>query len=300
MKVQSFLRTLRANFLPASIIPFFTGAALAYREGAHIDPFRLLLGLAGVVSAHLAGNLFNDFFDHRSGADTINNGRSPFFGGSGVIQEGLVKEHTILLLAAAFLFGSFICGIGIFFITKDLVFLVFMAVAGVLIFGYSAPPFRLAYRRAGETDIFLLFGVLLVMGSYYLFRGKFSMDSFLMSLPVSFLIGAVIICNEIPDLKTDIKAGKYNLVAFFGQKNGYKLYGLFAGVSYIAILLNIMRGNVAFFTAGLIVFYIAGFKAAVLLKRALGSREEFTRASALSVFLHFAVGTGMIAGVLVK
>jgi len=83
-----------------------------------------------------------------------------------------------------------------------------MVLSGVLAAQYTAPPLRLAYNRLGEIDIFLLFRIFLVMGSFYLFAEKFTFNSFLVSLPIAFLFAGVIICNEIPDSEYDLRAKK--------------------------------------------------------------------------------------------
>jgi 1,4-dihydroxy-2-naphthoate octaprenyltransferase len=300
MKLDLFFKVTRINFLPASIVPFLTGMVLAFREGAPLSSVKLIAGLLGIASAHLAGNLFNDYFDHKSGADTVTGRRSPFFGGSGVVQQGLVSAGKVFFLGFGFLLVSLMCGLLIFIITQDPVFLFMMGLAGVLTVGYTAPPLRLAYRRLGELDIFFLFGVFMVMASFYLFAGRFSAYSFFAALPVSFLIGAVIVCNEVPDAQTDIKARKYNLVSIFSEKNRYILYSVVVTLSYFAILVNVGRGLVSPLAAGLAVFYLMGFKAARLLKNGLGNFGDLVKASAFTIVLHAVIGVGMVVAILLR
>jgi 1,4-dihydroxy-2-naphthoate octaprenyltransferase len=265
-----------------------------------LSPFKFVVGLSGVISGHLAGNLFNDYFDHKNGADARVIRKSPFSGGSGMLKEGQVSAGRVLSLASGFLSCSLICGLTIFFLTKDPVFLIMMILAGILTVGYTAPPLRLAYRRLGELDIFFLFGIFMVMASFYLFAGKFTIPSFFAALPVSFMIVAVIVCNEVPDAETDIKAAKYNLASLFGKKNSYILYSTALALSYMAILLNIERGIISPIAAGLAVFYLPGVKAAFLLKDRSGIFGDLERASALSITLHALVGSGMVAGILLR
>ncbi len=295
-----FVRAARMNFLPASCIPFLTGAALAFRDGAALSPAKFILGLLGVASAHLAGNLLNDLFDHISGADAGNKGKSPFFGGSGVIQEGLLSPGKMRSLAVTFLLFSLVCGLMIFIITKDPVFIAMMVLAGVLTVEYTAPPLRFAYRRLGELDIFFLFGVFMVMASFYLFTGRFTLDSFVAALPVSFLVGAVILCNEVPDFEADMRSGKRNLISLSGKRRGYTLYSAAIALSYISILLNVADKLVPVLTAGMAVLYLLGVSSAKILKDKPGSPDDLIRASALTIALHALVGSGMIAGILIK
>jgi 1,4-dihydroxy-2-naphthoate octaprenyltransferase len=167
MDVSLLVRATRAHFLPASLIPFCIGAAFAFSSGFAINAFRFFAGITGVAAAHLAGNVLNDYFDDRSKADTITLRKSPFFGGSRVIQDGLLGPSGMLRLALAFLAVSFICGAALFFSVRSLFFLFYVIAAGVLIVEYTAPPLRLAYNRWGEADIFLCFGIALTPGAFY-------------------------------------------------------------------------------------------------------------------------------------
>ncbi|MBD3427134.1 MAG: hypothetical protein GF409_07900 [Candidatus Omnitrophica bacterium] len=300
MKTGLFIHVTRSNFLPASIIPFLAGAALAFQKGAAMNPFKMVLGLAGVSSAHLAGNLFNDYFDHKSGADTGEGIKSPFFGGSGVIQNGLFSARDVLLLAVAMLAVSVFSAFGVFFITGDPVFLLIMALVGLLTVSYTAPPLKLAYNRMGEADIFFLFGVFLVMGGFYLFAGSFTLDSLAVSLPVSFLITAVIICNEVPDIKTDTQADKNNLVSLAGKDKGYLLYGVALVLSYASVLWNISRGTLPAYSALLVVLYMPGWLAFGILRDKHDDQKSLVKASGLTVLLHMLLGLGIIAGILAK
>jgi 1,4-dihydroxy-2-naphthoate octaprenyltransferase len=298
MKLSLFPKVARANFLPASIIPFFTGAALAFSEGAHISPIKLALGLIGIASAHIAGNMFNDYFDNKSGIDRHVKLRSPFFGGSGAIQEGLIKNGEMMKLAIGSVFISLVCVSAIFVLTGDRIFLAMGALAGILTVGYTAPPLRLAYRRLGELNIFLLFGVFMVMAGFYLFKGNFTVDSFVAALPISFLVAAIILCNEMPDLDTDTESGKHNLVSFFGKERGYLLYTAVVLISYLAILLNIRQGIISPLAAVLAVLYPLGLWAANLIRDGRENPGNFVKASALTIALHALVGSGMIVSIL--
>lgn len=300
MKPQILLRAARVNFLPASILPFLTGTALALRSGAGLSSLKLFLGLAGVITAHIAGNLLNDYFDHRSGVDVIKKKESPFSGGSGMIQKGLVSPPEVITFAVLFLSVSIICGLAVFVITGDPVFLAIMVLAGIFLVGYTAPPLKLAYRMLGELDIFVLFGIFMVMSAFYLFSGKIGLDSFFAGLPVSFLVLSVIICNEIPDTGEDEASGKHNLITFIGKEKGYLIYSMAVILSYLSVLLNAGMGIVAPFTVCVAFVYIPGIVAAMLLKKYPDSPEDLVKAGGLTIFLHGAAGSGMIAGILLK
>jgi 1,4-dihydroxy-2-naphthoate octaprenyltransferase len=173
-----------------------------------------------------------------------------------------------------------------------------MVLAGVLTIEYTAPPLSLSYKGMGELVIIFLFGILLVTGSYYLFANTFTLQSLVLSFPAALLIGAVIICNEVPDVDADIKAGKKTLIYFFGKEKAFLLYGAVIALSYVSVLLNVKMGIINTYFAGLAVFYIAGIIAMRLISKKYENIKDLVKASALTVMLHALVGSGIIIGVL--
>jgi 1,4-dihydroxy-2-naphthoate octaprenyltransferase len=296
---KPIFRISRANFLPASIVPFLIGAAFAHRSGYTIPAGIFVLGTLGVATAHLAANLFNDYFDYVQGCDASSATKSPFFGGSKAIQEGAASSKEVLSLALIFLSIALFCGLGIMRALHDANIFLLMLGALFLLVGYTAPPFKFAYRRMGEAVIFLMFGVYLVMASYYVFSGLFSLHSFFASLPISFLIAAVIICNEIPDYDNDERAGKHTIVSLSGKGKGYLLYATCLLCSYLSIAYNVMVG--AFHQVSLIsvFFYTLGVRAAVILKKYSSNEiRDFNRASGYTIVLHSVVGILSIVAIL--
>lgn len=300
MKPALITRAARINFLAASLIPFFTGWALALSAGFNINPMMVFLGAMGIASAHIAGNVLNDLADHQSGNDLIDDRRSPFFGGSKVIKDGLVTFREMIFLAAVFFAVALACALVIFLAAKDPVIILMLIGAGVLTAGYSLPPLKFSYRRLGELDIFLLFGVLPVAGSFYIFAGKFPGASVVVSLPVAFLITAVILCNEVPDATADRAAGKLNLISSSRKANAYKLYAGALILSYISIVANVVMGLASPFILLAAIFYVPGIKAALIIRNSHNDFEKLIKASAMTIALHFFAGIGIIIAVMYK
>ena len=294
MTIRVFLGIARAAFLPASVLPFLVGAAYARYTGAVIRPALLLLGLAGVSCAHLGGNLFNDYFDHKSGADELHPRPSVFFGGSRAIQDGVVSPGYVLAAAAAFLSAALLFGSVIILAVPGPVIPMFMLAGGTIAVAYTAPPLKLAYRRLGEAAIFICFGIFLSLGGYAVFAGPLTADVVLVSLPVAFLVLGVIVCNEIPDSPFDSAAGKKNLVGLLGRGNGYVLYGASVALSACSLIFIILRGVVPACSFLVLPLYLAGLKAARLLKTGYDDTGSAVKASGMTVALHGAVGVVMV------
>lgn len=286
-------RISRANFLPASLIAYFIGVAYAYSTGYKIDTFIMLIGFLGVGAAHLSGNLFNEYFDYKNGADK-NSPSSPFSGGSKLIDKGEYKPNDVLKLAAMMLIMAFLCCMVLLFKIKSYVILLLALVGGILLLGYTAPPLKLAYRKWGEADIFFSFGVILVMGGNFIFSRSINAGVVLISLPIAFLITAVILCNEIPDYETDRAAKKFNLIHMAGKSRGWVIYLAAVIASYISILINIAYGNLPVYFIFSGALYLLGVESTVILRNSQGHLSGYIKASSYTVMLHAIIGSAII------
>ncbi len=300
MRIKHIPKSARINFLPASLIPFMFGSAYAFKMGHRLIFHRFALGFIGIACAHLAGNLFNDFFDYKTGVDNLNVRKSPFFGGSRAIQEGICGPLDIVKLAILFSVIAIACGLALIIITADIELFFIMIISGILAFEYTAPPLRLSYNRLGEAAIFLLFGMLTTIAGFYLFSGKLTFTLFLISLPLAFLILAVILCNEIPDLETDLKADKKNIISLCGAENGYIVYGISVLVSLLTLTIATAMGALPGIMGFAAVFYAIGIIVAVKLKHGYRDLRTSIHASAMTVAMHFLVGVSMISIMLLK
>ena len=139
------------------------------------------------------------------------------------MSPGQVKTLACLMLGLGV--G---CGLALIYLGRP-----WVAVIGLLGLGaawfYSASPVQIMSLGLGEFMIFLAFGPLLTFGAYYVQTGKFSWLGAAVSLPLAWLITAIIWINEFPDLEADLAAAKHHLVARLGLKGSRWVYaGLMA------------------------------------------------------------------------
>jgi 1,4-dihydroxy-2-naphthoate octaprenyltransferase len=107
------IRALRLPFILASILPFIAGSLFAR---PHENGVGFLLGLITVGYTHLSANLINDYADSRSGADWKNRQYYGLFGGSKLIQEGVLDEGFYLGAAVFFAALAGMCVGGLVFL----------------------------------------------------------------------------------------------------------------------------------------------------------------------------------------
>lgn len=228
-KAIRWLVITRAPFLTAALIPCFIG--LAYTSavaGAPITWFYATLAILGVALLHLASNVFNDYFDYKSGTDQANTQYfTQYSGGSRSIEMRLIDLKGTRNVAMVF--ALIALGIGLY--------LNFVVGQGVLIMGliglfcgffYTSPPFRLVARRGlGELTIGMAFGPLITMGMHYVVTSAYSWDAFYFGIPVGLLTMNILLINQIPDTESDASTGKNHLVVTFGKKAAVVFYTLF-------------------------------------------------------------------------
>jgi 1,4-dihydroxy-2-naphthoate octaprenyltransferase len=253
-KSALWLKELRLQFCVASVMPVLIGSALAYKQIGNINYTLVILAVLATVAFQIASNISNDYFDHRSRNDILNENRTPFSGGSGLLQKDLITPKATLIAALLFFAIGAILGIAILIIIKKPAVLA-LGLAGLLGgFFYTAPPLKLGYRTAGEIIIALLFGILPVYGAYYIQTGIWDLIPLLPSLVVAVLIFLVIFANEFPDFQADKAVNKRTLVVTLGIKKAALLYKIAAILAYaLSILLLTTQHN---FCAKLIFFWL--------------------------------------------
>lgn len=297
--MRKFLELSRAPFFTAIITPALLAAALAYRDTGNMNWTRFALVMAALVAAHAAANLFNDYFDYRLGADTGEVKRTPFSGGSPHIVEGKEKESTFLALALVSLAVCSGCGLAVMILLGgSFPPALGIGAAGVLLgIFYTAPPLKLAYRGLGEAAIFLAFGILPVLGVYYVLTESFTLNVFLATLPLALLITDIILINEFPDLETDREAGKRTLAVRIGSLNARYIYVAMVAVAYAlvaAFSLAEVYGHWGFL--GLLGLPLS-LPASIILWRKHAETEKLVPAQAMTILAHLCTGLALAVGI---
>lgn len=297
-RLKFWVRATRARFLTAMVFPILLGTLIARNDG-YYSGWVLLLSMAAGLSLVCGANLFNDYYDYLSGADPINNYRTPFNGGSGFLVDGVVSPKVFKRAGLVFLaLGSII---GVFLVYLKGILLLFVGLAGVaMAYWYTAPPLRLSYRGFGELLIALTCGPFPTLGSYVAQSGEFSIRPVMASLPLMFLIVAVLWINEIVDISPDREARKYTLVVKLGK--GGSLTGYLALLAFSYLSLAYVTG-IGLLPMGALIGFLTlpiAFKAA---RSALVSSFEKARllsSSALTIALHSAMGVLLVTALAIR
>jgi len=200
----------RPRTLPAAIAPVLVGTALAIRNGP-FHPLVFLAALAGAVLIQIGTNLSNDYSDARRGADTDDR-----IGPVRVTAGGLLPPHRVLVATYLTFGAAVLCGAYLIAVAGWALLAVGAAsiLAGVL---YTGGPRPYGYEGLGEVFVFLFFGLVAVVGSYYVQRRDLPWEAFVLAVPVGLLIAAILVVNNARDIDTDRRAGKRTLAVRIGR-----------------------------------------------------------------------------------
>ena len=236
MSLKTWFMETRPNFLLLTPLNYSVGIAAAYVEGS-FDVFRALLGLIGVLLAHLSINVINDYFDFKSGLD-LKTRRTPFSGGSGILPTGGLDPRSVYLFAV----GCLLTGgaIGIYFAyTTGWLLLPLVLFAAFTIYFYTT---HLSHWYLGELFTGLNFGFLMAVGAYFIMIGRYSISAFVPAVIPGILGSTLLFINEFPDVEPDREAGRRNVVMALGLERSSKVYALLVASPYIWVVLCIVAG----------------------------------------------------------
>jgi 1,4-dihydroxy-2-naphthoate octaprenyltransferase len=251
---------VRPNFLILSAILGFLGSAIAwYEHQEYGGPFNLgyaFLATAGLIVAHISVNVFNDYFDSRSRLDT-KTVRTPFSGGSGAIQSGLLTEKQALWVGIVTLI--IIIPIGVFFtIVTGWLLLPLLAIAIICIILYTPLILKMGYP---EWSAGLGLGVLPVLGAYFVQTGTYTIGAVLASIPSGILVHNLLLLNEFPDAEYDVTVKRRILPIFIGKKWAAIFFSVLTIIVYLWIIGTVISRDMPTFTLlGLLTLPLA-FKA---------------------------------------
>lgn len=214
--LKRLFHATRPKFYPASVLPVIVGTAWGAHAAGAIDITAFVLALLATVLVHAGSNVINDVGDYSGGTDRQNEGRIyPYTGGSQFIVRDIIDSRGMARLGAGLMILAAIAGAGLFLLKGPIV-LVFGAIGLLLAIIYSVGPLRLSSLGLGEAAIAIAFGVLPVTGAAWLQSGIIDTDVIIFSLPVAMYVTAILLINEVPDLRADEATGKGTLPVRLG------------------------------------------------------------------------------------
>jgi len=208
--LQKWLLASRPKTLPAAIAPAIIGNVLAFRDGN----YDLLIGFSCVVISlimQVLANIANDLFDHEKGTDTPDRLGPIRATASGLISRNGMRTAIVVLIAIAGIFAlPLILARGWIVIVLGLL----IVISALL---YSGGKTAYGYRGLGDLFVFVFFGLMATIGTYFMISGRVSEESVIYSIAMGALIVNILVVNNTRDRFTDEASGKNTLAVKFGR-----------------------------------------------------------------------------------
>jgi 1,4-dihydroxy-2-naphthoate octaprenyltransferase len=225
----------RPRTLPAAFAPVLVGTALAWHDGK-FDPAAAGLCLGFSLLIQIGTNFANDYYDFIRGADT-----TARVGPRRAVAAGLIAPATMKRAMLGVFGAAFVVGIGL--VAWGGPWLIAIGVASILCgVAYTGGPFPLAYHGWGDAFVFLFFGLVAVVATYFVQAGRVTADALLVAVPIGLLATNILVVNNYRDVETDAAANKRTLVVRFGRRAARAQFNISLLVAFAAPLLFLGRG----------------------------------------------------------
>ncbi|HVR88782.1 MAG TPA: prenyltransferase [Candidatus Limnocylindria bacterium] len=236
--VSRWLIVARASVLVITFISVAIAGLLAIRAGRFDAPLWVLSALA-LLLAHATNNLLNDLTDHLKGVDKNNYFRAIY--GPHALEHQLLSTRGLLAYAA--FSGLIALAIGGYLVSvRGPLALALFAAGAFFVLFYTWP---LKYIGLGEVAVLLVWGPLMIGGTYFVVSGVWDWDVALVGLPYALGATTVIFGKHIDKLEDDRARGIHTLPVLIGERAARWTIGAMIVLMYATVVYLVIIGFVS-------------------------------------------------------
>lgn len=219
--VSKWLIITRAAVFTMTSTSGLIGGLLAAAVASDPDWLNFGLAFIGLIIAHAANNMNNDYFDMEGGVDTEDYARAQY--APHPVLGGLLSKRGLGSAVLAFnLLDAAI--LVVLYLRTDWPVLVF-ALAGLFIsVFYVAPPIKLKHIGLGEPGVFIVWGPLMIGGTYYVTAGALPPAGvWLATIPYALVVATVLMGKHIDKREADQAKGIRTVPVIIGEQAALRL-----------------------------------------------------------------------------
>lgn len=218
----------RVKTLPAAVAPVLVGTSFA----PSINWINASLALIVSLSLQIAVNFSNDYSDGIRGTDANR------VGPTRLVASGLASAKAVK--TAAFAAFTTACISGTLLSINTTLWLILVGLISVLAaWGYTGGKKPYGYLGFGEFSVFIFFGLVATIGSYYVQTQQINWEIVLLSIPIGSLSCAILVINNLRDRPLDEVAGKKTLAVKLGDQKTRYFYGFLLIITQLSVLMAI-------------------------------------------------------------
>lgn len=239
--IRSWLQAFRLRTLPLALSCIGMGSFLAAADGFFSWSIFSLAALT-TIFLQVLSNLANDYGDAVSGIDSDER-RGP----RRAVQSGAIPKQQMKMAILVFVMLSLASGISLLLVSFGLNWLALLfffglgllSIAAAIAYTVGRKPY--GYIGLGDISVLIFFGIVGVMGSYYLFAQEVRLVILLPALSCGLFSIGVLNINNIRDIESDQKAGKFSIPVRIGKKNAARyhivltFFGIACAVMFVAL-----------------------------------------------------------------
>ncbi|NYS78685.1 MULTISPECIES: 1,4-dihydroxy-2-naphthoate polyprenyltransferase [Halomonadaceae] len=239
---QAWLLAARPRTLPLACASILLGSGLAATAQA-FNPAVLLLALLTAIALQVLSNLANDYGDAASGADDAQRIGPVRAVSSGLLSPQAMRKGMVITALAATLLGLLLLVTAFGNQWGEILTFVLLGAASLLAavtytVGLGGTPY--GYRGLGDVAVFIFFGLLGVIGTYYLHVQQLSWLPFLPAAACGLLATAVLNVNNVRDIESDARNGKSTLAVRLGRANAIRYHWALLGMALLLTLIYLL------------------------------------------------------------
>ena len=204
----------RPRTLPAAVAPVLVATAYA---GSNYSPIRALSALLVSLSLQIGVNYANDYSDGIRGTDDSR------IGPVRLTASGLASAKSVR--TAAFISFLFAALVGLTLAATTSWWIVLVGAGAInAAWGYTGGAKPYGYVGLGEISVFIFFGIVATVGSYYVQLEELNLQIFIIAVPMGSLACAILAINNLRDRAQDELVGKKTLAVRLGDTGARRLY----------------------------------------------------------------------------
>ena len=285
--VKNYFKAARLRTLPLSISGIIVGGLLAKSQG-FFDWSIFILSIFTTIGFQVLSNFANDYGDGIKGTDAIRTGEERMVSSGKIspkqMKTAMIITATVTILIALVLiylaFGKNNFAYSILFFTLGIASI-------VAAIKYTVGNSAYGYSGLGDVFVFVFFGLLSVLGSYFLFTKQIEFLILLPAFSIGLLSTAVLNLNNMRDRENDKKSNKNTIVVKIGATAAKKYHYSLLIFSLVFAVVYVILNYVSPFQFLFIVAYIPLYKHLVFVIK--NNDESFLdgqlKVVALSTFL---------------
>ncbi|MFA9371828.1 MAG: 1,4-dihydroxy-2-naphthoate polyprenyltransferase [Labilibaculum antarcticum] len=233
-KTEAWIHAFRLRTLPLALSSIFLGSFLAAADHAFSLKIFILATLT-TLFLQVLSNLANDLGDSISGADNKER-----VGPERAVQSGVISQKEMKRMLFFFVLLSLSSGLWLLYEGMQLIslkqggvmlFIGLLAIGAAINYTVGKNPY--GYTGFGDLFVFLFFGLVGVLGTYFLHTGSMSWSLFLPAISVGLLSVGVLNLNNLRDVTNDAKTGKMTLVVKMGVANAKRYHLVLLSIAMI-------------------------------------------------------------------